>query len=99
MHFQEAAKYVTETRQPAVYAIAEINKNWFDSLPTDLQKIVDNDAAKEQAALTPVAIEIVDKSRNRECGTPRGQHRFFWREHVPSGGVFSSLPPVRRMAS
>jgi TRAP-type transport system periplasmic protein len=63
LHFQDAAKYVTETGQPAVYAVAEISKSWYESLPADLQKIVDNDAAKEQMALTPVAIEIVGKSR------------------------------------
>ena len=30
MHFQDAAKYVTETGQPAVYAIVEINKAWYE---------------------------------------------------------------------
>ena len=63
MHFQDAAKYVTETGQPAVYAIAEISKKWYDSLPADLQKIVDSDAATQQAAIYPVAIEIVNKAR------------------------------------
>ena len=37
MHFNDAAKYVTETGQPAVFAIAEISKSWYDSLPPDLQ--------------------------------------------------------------
>ncbi|HTP92701.1 MAG TPA: TRAP transporter substrate-binding protein [Xanthobacteraceae bacterium] len=78
MHFQDAAKYVTETGQPAVYAIVEISKLWYDSLPADLQKIVDNDAAKEQAALTPIAIEIVNKARKG------------WTD---SGGELISLPP------
>jgi TRAP-type C4-dicarboxylate transport system substrate-binding protein len=63
MHFQDAAKYVTETGQPAVFAVAEINKTWYDSLPADLQKIVDKDAATEQAAIGPVAIDIVGKAR------------------------------------
>jgi TRAP-type C4-dicarboxylate transport system substrate-binding protein len=44
MHFSDAAKYVTETGQPAVYAIAEISKKWYDSLPADLQKLIDEDA-------------------------------------------------------
>ncbi len=78
MHFQDAAKYVTETGQPAVYAIAEVNKAWYASLPTDLQKIIDTDAAKEQAALTPLAIEIVNKARKG------------WTD---SGGELISLPP------
>ena len=63
MHFSDAAKFVTETGQPAVYAVAEVSKKWYDALPADLQKIIDDDAAKEQAALTPVAIDIVNKAR------------------------------------
>jgi TRAP-type C4-dicarboxylate transport system substrate-binding protein len=63
MHFQDAAKYVTETGQPAVYAIVEINKAWYESLPADLQKLVDDDAATEQSAIGPVASDIVNKAR------------------------------------
>jgi TRAP-type C4-dicarboxylate transport system substrate-binding protein len=63
MHFADAAKYVTETGQPAVFVVVEINKAWYQSLPADLQKIVDGDAAKEQAAIGPVASDIVDKAR------------------------------------
>jgi C4-dicarboxylate-binding protein DctP len=63
MHFQDAAKYVTETGQPAVFVVVEINKTWYESLPDDLKKIVDNDAAANQAAIGPVAHDIVEKSR------------------------------------
>ena len=78
MHFADAAKYVTETGQPAVYAIVEISKTWYDSLPADLQKIIDGDAATEQAAITPVAIDIVGKARKG------------WTD---AGGELISLPP------
>src|ERR1700680_1794663 len=78
MHFQDAAKYVTETGQPAVFAIAEVSKSWYDSLPADLQKIIDNDAAAQQAAIGPLAIEIVHKARKG------------WTD---SGGELISLPP------
>jgi TRAP-type C4-dicarboxylate transport system substrate-binding protein len=78
MHFQDAAKYVTETGQPAVFAIAEVSKSWYDSLPADLQKIVDNDAAAQQAAIGPLATEIVNKARKG------------WTD---SGGELISLPP------
>ena len=37
MHYQDAAKYITETGQPAIFGIAELSKRWYDSLPTDLQ--------------------------------------------------------------
>jgi TRAP-type C4-dicarboxylate transport system substrate-binding protein len=78
MHFQDAAKYVTEIGQPAVYAVAEVNKTWYDSLPADLQKIVDSDAVAQQAAIYPVAIDIVNKARKGWTDT---------------GGELISLPP------
>ena len=77
MHFQDAAKYVTETGQPAVFAIAEINKAWYEALPADLRKIVDDDAAAGQAAIAPTASEIVNKSRQG------------WKD---TGGELISLP-------
>jgi TRAP-type transport system periplasmic protein len=63
MHFNDAAKYVTETGQPAVFVMVEVNKAWYESLPADLQKLVDNDAAAQQAAIGPVADDIVAKTR------------------------------------
>jgi TRAP-type C4-dicarboxylate transport system substrate-binding protein len=63
MHFADAAKYVTETGQPAVFVMVEVNKAWYDALPADLQKIVDGDAASQQAAIAPVAQDIVEKAR------------------------------------
>jgi TRAP-type transport system periplasmic protein len=78
MHFIDASKYVTETGQPAVYAIVEISKSWYDSLPADLKKIVDEDAATQQTAIYPVAINIVNKARQG------------WTD---GGGELISLPP------
>jgi len=63
MHFADAAKYVTETGQPAVFVMVEINKAWYESLPADLQQLIDTDAAAEQAAIAPVAQDIVEKAR------------------------------------
>jgi TRAP-type C4-dicarboxylate transport system substrate-binding protein len=78
MHFQDAAKYVTETGQPAVYVIVEVSKTWYDSLPPDLQQIVDKDAAAGQAAIIPTMTDIVDKARKGWTAT---------------GGELISLPP------
>jgi TRAP-type C4-dicarboxylate transport system substrate-binding protein len=78
LHFRDAAQYVTETGQPAVYVIVEINKSWYESLPPDLQKIVDDDAAAQQAAIAPIATDIVEKSRKG------------WTDQ---GGELISLPP------
>jgi TRAP-type C4-dicarboxylate transport system substrate-binding protein len=78
LHFRDAAQYVTETGQPAVYVIAEISKSWYDSLPPDLQKIIDDDASAQQAAIAPVATDIVEKARKG------------WTD---VGGELISLPP------
>ena len=63
MHFQDAAKFVTEIGQPPVFAVAEISKKWYDALPADLQKIVDDDAAAQAVAINPHMIEIYNNSR------------------------------------
>jgi TRAP-type transport system periplasmic protein len=63
MHFQDAAKYVTEIGQPATFAVVEISGRWFDSLPADLKQIVEGDAASQSVAINPQAIEINDRAR------------------------------------
>jgi TRAP-type C4-dicarboxylate transport system substrate-binding protein len=50
MHYVDAAKYVTLTNQPAIFIIMEISQKWYDSLPKDLQEIVDKDAASASRA-------------------------------------------------
>jgi TRAP-type transport system periplasmic protein len=63
MHFQEVAKYVTDTGAPAIFGIVEISKKWHDALPADLQQIVDQDAAKEAIAINPLAKAYNDQAR------------------------------------
>src|SRR5262249_2677235 len=63
LHFQNAAKYVTEIGQPAIFAIVEVSKKWYDSLPADLRQIVDRDAAAEAAVINPQTIAINDDAR------------------------------------
>jgi TRAP-type transport system periplasmic protein len=63
MHFSDAAKYVTETGQPAVFVMVEVNKTWYESLPPDLQKLIDSEGATQQKAIGPVAEDIVGKAR------------------------------------
>ena len=62
MHFVDAAKYVTMTNQPSIFIIVEINKKWYDSLPKDLQEIVDKDGAAESLAIIPTAANLRAKS-------------------------------------
>jgi TRAP-type C4-dicarboxylate transport system substrate-binding protein len=82
-HYQDAAKYVTETGQPAIFAIVEISKKWYDTLPADLQQIVDKTAAREAVAVNPQAAQIHDSSRKA------------W---VANGGELISLPPDEQSA-
>jgi TRAP-type C4-dicarboxylate transport system substrate-binding protein len=83
MHYQQAAKYVTETGQPAIFGIAEVSKKWYDSLPTELQQIVDKDAASESMAINPQAVEINDRARKT------------W---IDGGGELISLPADEQSA-
>jgi TRAP-type transport system periplasmic protein len=57
MHFKDAAKYVTEVGQPAVFGMVEVSKKWFDALPADLQQIIENDATAEAVGINPQAAD------------------------------------------
>ena len=63
MHFQDAARFVTETNQPAIFSIIEISRKWYDALPKDLQQIVDDDAAKQSVAINPTALKLYQDQR------------------------------------
>ena len=78
LHFADAAKYVTETNQPAIFIILEISQKWYDSLPKDLQQIVDQDGAKVSKEINPVALKMYQDQRQA------------W---VAQGGELISLPP------
>ena len=82
-HYQDAAKYVTETGQPAIFAIVEISKKWYDALPPDLQQIIDQTAARQSVAINPQATEITQNSRK------------IWTD---SGGELISLPADEQSA-
>ncbi|MGB6537064.1 MAG: TRAP transporter substrate-binding protein [Xanthobacteraceae bacterium] len=61
-HMYDAAKYVTDTGQPAIFIIAVINRKWYDSLPKDLQQILDKDAAAQAGAINSFAVEDTKKA-------------------------------------
>jgi TRAP-type C4-dicarboxylate transport system substrate-binding protein len=80
-HYQDAAKYVTEINQPSIFLMVEISKTWYDSLPPDLQKIIDKDAATETVAINPAALDFFNKARAT------------W---TASGGELISLSPAEQ---
>ena len=45
MHYGDAAKSVTDIGQPVVFGLAAVSKKWYDSLPADLQQILDKAGA------------------------------------------------------
>jgi TRAP-type C4-dicarboxylate transport system substrate-binding protein len=78
MHYIDAAKYVTVTNQPAIFLIVELNRKWYESLPKDLQQIVDKDAQAQSVAINAFAIEHRKKADA---------------EWVASGGEMIKLSP------
>jgi TRAP-type transport system periplasmic protein len=77
-HMLDAAKYVTAINQPGIFIMAEINRQWYESLPKDLQQIVDRDAAKEDAAIAPAAIKLTNQ---------------YLQEWTSTGGTLFKLSP------
>jgi TRAP-type transport system periplasmic protein len=78
MHFKDAAKYVTRLGQPMVFGMVELSKKWFDTLPPDLQQIVEKDAVTESVAINPFASTLVGKA---------------FQTWTDSGGELIDLPP------
>ena len=78
MHFQDAAKYVTDIGQPVVFGLAEVSKKWYDSLPADLQQIIDKDAAAAAIQVNPETVAIDARADKA------------WTD---SGGELIKLPP------
>jgi TRAP-type C4-dicarboxylate transport system substrate-binding protein len=63
MHYWDAAKYVTEIDQPFIFSMAFLSKKWFDSLPIDLQTIIDTDAAKAAVEVNPWEVDFYNTTR------------------------------------
>jgi TRAP-type C4-dicarboxylate transport system substrate-binding protein len=78
MHFIDAVKYVTLTNQPAIFLSVVVNRKWYDSLPKDLQELVEKDAATQSVAINPLATEHRKKAEEN------------W---TSSGGELITLPP------
>ncbi len=83
MHYQDAAKYVTETGQPWINVTAVLSKKWFDGLPGDLQKIVRDDATAVSTQFVPFVNGFFAAQRKAWTDT---------------GGELISLPPAEQDA-
>jgi TRAP-type C4-dicarboxylate transport system substrate-binding protein len=83
MHYQDAAKYITETGQPAIFGIVELSRKWYDGLPADLQEIVDSAASAESVSINPWVVDFNARVRQ---------------DWVSGGGELISLPPQEQSA-
>jgi TRAP-type C4-dicarboxylate transport system substrate-binding protein len=83
MHYQNAAKYVTETGQPVIFGIIELSKKWYDGLPADLREIVDRTASAESVKINPWVVDFNAKTRQ---------------EWISGGGELISLPAEEQSA-
>jgi TRAP-type transport system periplasmic protein len=63
LHFYDAAKYITMTDHAAIFYVVELSKKWYESLPADLQQIVEHDAASIAVSFNPRAMEILEAAR------------------------------------
>ena len=63
LHFSDAAKYITETNSPAIFIILEVSQKWYDSLPKDLQEIIDRDGAAVSKSIEPTAVKMYQEQR------------------------------------
>jgi TRAP-type transport system periplasmic protein len=63
MKFHDAAKYVVETNQPAIFIIFEVSQKWYDTLPKDLQQMIDRDGRSESLAINAPALKMYHDQR------------------------------------
>ncbi len=58
LHFFDTAKYITMTSHAAIFLLVEVSRKWHDSLPTDLQQIVERTAASVATSINPQLDEL-----------------------------------------
>jgi TRAP-type C4-dicarboxylate transport system substrate-binding protein len=83
MHYQDAAKAITETDQPWINITALLSKTWLDGLPADLQKIVRDDATAVSTQIVPFVNDFFAAQRKAWTDT---------------GGELISLPAAEQAA-
>jgi len=84
MKYYDAGKFVINTDQPFVNSIGMMSKKWMDTLPPDLQKVVNDAGAKVTAEITPYVKEFFAE-----------QTKIFT---TTGGGTISNLPKAEHDA-
>jgi len=83
LQYFDAARFITETGQPFIFTIAVMSKSWYDGLPADLRKIIDDDGARTGPAVGPWQDDFYAKQRK------------LW---VEKGDELITLPPDEQAA-
>jgi TRAP-type transport system periplasmic protein len=68
LHFQDAARYTTETDQSYVLTVVLLSKKWFDGLPGDLQAITRAVATQVNNEVRPWALDFLLDQRKAWIG-------------------------------
>ena len=84
MKYYDAGKFVINTDQPFVNSIGMMSKKWMDTLPPDLQKVVNDAGAKVTAEITPYVKEFFAEQTKIFTST--------------GGGTISNLPKAEHDA-
>jgi TRAP-type transport system periplasmic protein len=99
-HMIDAAKFVTATDQPAIFIIAEVNLKWYQSLPADLQQIIDKDGAEQSVAINAFAKKLLKEAEDgwttaggELIKLPPGEHTTFMKTLASVGPDVSSKKP------
>jgi TRAP-type C4-dicarboxylate transport system substrate-binding protein len=80
-HYQDVAKYATETGQSYIFSMAVMSKRWFDGLPADLQEQVMAAAKQAETEVRPWALDFIASQRKT------------WTEN---GGELIALPDAEK---
>jgi TRAP-type C4-dicarboxylate transport system substrate-binding protein len=64
MRYYDAAKYVTEVKGlPFIFSVALVSTKWYQTLPRDLQKIIDRDGAEVSNEIDPWQVDFYNNAR------------------------------------
>ena len=105
MHFIDAAKYVTETNQSTLFVVIEVSKRWYESLPADLQHVIDKAGVEESLAINPFATELFTNARKvwmnsggELISLPRDEQALMFETLASVGDDVSRTKPALRQA-
>jgi TRAP-type C4-dicarboxylate transport system substrate-binding protein len=82
LHFFDTAKYITMSNHAAIFLVVEVSRKWFDSLPPELQQIVERTAVSVSTSINP-QLDDLEKQAMKT-----------WTD---KGGELVELPPTERV--